>query len=95
MHLKLGTLVAALVFATPPAIAQDLPTDQLDRHADTVRQRMLVQSTVGRSVARRNGGGATANQAAACAKKAQFRSQYGAGHPKVQQLYSLCRSVGL
>lgn len=93
MNLKLGTLMAVLVLATP-AIAQDLPTDQLDRHADTVRQRMLVDSTVGRGVARRNGG-ATANQAAACARKAQFRSQYGAGHPKVQRLYSLCRSVGL
>ncbi|WP_217806641.1 hypothetical protein [Novosphingobium sp. B1] len=36
----------------------------------------------------------TPGQAAACAKKAEFRREFGAGNPKVQRLYGLCRSIG-
>jgi hypothetical protein len=87
----------ALILTTSSTFAQDLPTDQLDGHAEVVRQDMLLKSTVRRpqppvgDSAKR----ATPQQAAACAKKAQFRSQYGADHPKVQKLFGLCRDVGL
>jgi hypothetical protein len=98
MKIKLAAAVAIFVLATPPVVAQDLPTDQLDRHAETVRQDMLLKSTLRHSTARQNARSTprvTTSQAAACAKKAQFRSEHGAGHPKVQKLYGLCRRVGL
>lgn len=96
MMIKPWTASIALVLAMPPAFAQDLPTDQLERHADVVRQDMLLKSTLGQNPARQNdrAAAATPRQAAACAKKAQFRKQYGADHPKVRKLYGLCRSVG-
>lgn len=97
MKMRYAAMGIALMLATP-ALAQDLPTDQLDRHAEVVRQDMLVRSTVGRSVARQNGrtaSRATPSQVATCAKKAQFRAQYGAANPKVRRLYSLCRGRGL
>ncbi len=89
-------IIPVLILTTSAAFAQDLPTDQLERHAEVVRQDMLLKSTVRRN--EKPGGAAkraTPRQAAACAKKARFRSEYGASHPKVQKLYGLCRSVGL
>lgn len=96
MTIRLAVTIFALVSATP-AIAQDLPTDQLERHAEVVRQDMLLQSTLRHSRARQNDRAvrATPQQAAVCAKKAQFRKQYGADNPKVQKLYGLCRNIGL
>ena len=97
MRAKLCAAIAGLAIATPPVLAQDLPTDQLERHADVVRQDTHLRSTLRHSQARQNNRSqrASPQQAAACAKKAQFRSEYGADHPKVQKLYDLCRSVGL
>lgn len=97
MTIKLCAAATALLLAMPPAFAQDLPTDQLERHAEVVRQDMLLKSTLRHSRARQNerAAAATPRQAAACAKKAQFRKQYGADHPKVQKLYGLCRDIGL
>lgn len=97
MRGRLRAAIAVLAIATSPAVAQDLPTDQLERHAGVVRQDALLKSTLRHSTARQNNRvhGATPHQAAACAKKAQFRSEYGADHPKVKKLYSLCRSAGL
>ena len=83
------------IAAAVPATAQDLPTDQLERHADTVRQGNLVRQTVGRQAYARSSGRSTPAQARACAKKGELRAQYGADNPKVQRLYNLCRSVGL
>lgn len=97
--MSLRMFMAAITLAlASPAVAQDLPTDQLERHAEVVRQDMLVRSTVGRSAARQNGrtaSRATPSQIAICAKKTQFRAQYGAANPKVRRLYSLCRGRGL
>lgn len=94
-HVRIA--IFALTLITPPAFAQDLPTDQLERHAEVVRQDMLVKSTVGRNRPSDAHGSrrATPRQAAVCAKKDQFRGQYGADHPKVKKLYDLCRTIGL
>lgn len=72
-----------------------LPTDQLERHADVVRQGNLLRSTLHPPTRKTSPGLATAGQRAACAKKAQFRSQYGPDHPKVKKLYALCHDVEL
>ncbi|MGK6319720.1 hypothetical protein [Sphingomonas sp. DT-204] len=98
MNIKLWTVAMAITLAAPAIGAQDLPTDQLERHADVVRQDMLLKSTLRHSRARqagRSANRATPSQVAACAKKAQFRAQYGADHAKVKKLYALCRAVGL
>lgn len=100
MTIKPWTAVLVLLpalAAAAPTVAQDLPTDQIERHADVVRQDMLLKSTLRQSGTRQteHTTRATPRQAAACAKKAEFRRQYGASHPKVRQLYGLCRNVGL
>jgi hypothetical protein len=97
MSIKPWTAVVALAFVAQPAVAQDLPTDQLERHADVVREDMLLKSTLRHSQARRNerAAQATPRQKAVCAKKDEFRQQYGADDPKVQKLYGLCRNIGL
>ena len=91
---KRWAVLAALIF-TAPVAAQDLPTDQLERHADVVRQDMLLKSTMGNGPAHRNDRArrATPQQVAACSNKARFRSEYGANHPKVRKPYDLCRSI--
>lgn len=49
--------------------------------------------------ARRNGvrsrSGVTQAQINGCAQKSRFRAEYGADHPKIKRLYSLCRGLGL
>ncbi|HJS09697.1 hypothetical protein [Sphingopyxis sp.] len=94
---KSWTALIALALAAPPALAQDLPTDLLERHADVVRQDMLLKSTLRHSRAhqKESAAQATPRQKAACAKKAEFRGQYGADHPKVRKLHGLCRNIGL
>jgi hypothetical protein len=94
MKIRMLTATTPFLLAALPAMAQDLPTDQLERHADVVRQDSHLRSSLKHSMARQTGR-ATPRQAAACAKKAQFRKEHGAEHPKVQKLYDLCRSVGL
>jgi hypothetical protein len=86
---------ALLAITSPSASAQDFPTDQLERHADVVRQDNLLRSTLQSSPRKISPGVATAQQQAACRRKTQFRRQYGADHPKVRKLYALCLSVGL
>lgn len=95
MNIKPWTAVAALVFAASPAAAQDLPTNQLEQHADVVRQDTLLRSTLRHSRARQNGATRpTARQAEACANRARFRQEYGADHPQVRKLNSLCARAG-
>ena len=89
MTIQRWAAVAAFLF-TAPVAAQDLPTDQLERHADVVRQDMLLKSTLRNDRTRR----ATPEKIAACSNKARFRSEHGADHPKVRKLYELCRSIG-
>ncbi|KAI1691477.1 hypothetical protein DdX_21858 [Ditylenchus destructor] len=64
-----------LILAAPPVAAQDLPTDQLDRHADTVRQNSVLRSNLRQSYARQNARNVNraSSQAAACANRARFR----------------------
>jgi hypothetical protein len=84
------TAAVAAFLLTAPVAAQDLPTDQVERHADVVRQDMLLKSTLRNDHTRR----ATPKQVAACSNKARFRSEHGADDPKVRKLYELCRSIG-
>jgi hypothetical protein len=96
MKIRLG-IIAALLIATPPVVAQDLPTDQLERHADVVRQDSLLRSNLRQSRARQNRGSASraaANQAIACANRARFSREYGANHPQVRRLHALCARAG-
>ena len=90
------TLIVALFAITlPPVGAQELPADQLERHADVVRQDNLLRSTLRPPTRKTSLGLATAQQRASCGKKTHFSSQYGPGHPKVKKLYALCRGIGL
>ena len=95
MTIQRWAAVAAFLF-TAPVAAQDLPTDQLERHADVVRQDMLLKSTLRTDPARRDDRArrATPEKIAACSNKARFRSEHGADHPKVRKLYELCRRIG-
>ena len=66
-------LIGALLAITSPfASAQDLPTDQLERHADVVRQDNLLRSTLRSPARKTNPGPATAQQQAACRNKTQL-----------------------
>ena len=91
--LKVAVLLVVLV--TAPAVhAQD--------YTGNVNPSAWVGPTVMHGAinaqARRNGArsrsGVTAQQASACANKSRFRVEYGADHPKVERLYSLCRGIG-
>lgn len=96
MTIKACSIAMALILTTPPVVAQDLPTDQLDRHAETVRHNSVLRSNLRQSYARQNGRNVnrTSSQAAACANRARFSQQYGADHPKVRKLHALCASAG-
>ncbi len=59
----------------------------------------LAQDHVRWSESQRAGGGTSprarsARQASACGNLPNFRSQYGANHPKVVRLAQLCRRAG-
>lgn len=86
--------IAGILF-TSGAAAQDVPTDQLDRHAEVVRDDALLRSSLRHSRARQNARRPTPQQAAACANRARFAREYGASHPKVRKLYALCARSGL
>lgn len=96
MTVKACSIAMFLILAAPPIAAQDLPTDQLDRHADTVRQNSVLRSNLRQSYARQNGRNVNraSSQAAACANRARFSREYGADHPKVRQLHALCARAG-
>lgn len=96
MIIKACSIAVALVLAGTPAGAQDLPTDQLDRHAETVRHNSVLRSNLRQSYARQNGRNVnrSSSQAAACANRARFSRQYGADHPKVRKLHALCARAG-
>lgn len=88
-------MIAFTLIAAGGASAQDLPTTQMADHAQVMRQDTLTRSLLRQN---RNGHSSrrpTAAQSRACATKQRFRSQLGADHPKVMQLYGLCRRVGL
>ena len=95
MRIKACSIAMALALAGTPAVAQDLPTDQLDRHAETVRHNSVLRSNLRQSHARQNGNvNRTSSKAAACANRARFSHEYGANHPKVRQLHALCARAG-
>jgi hypothetical protein len=93
--MALSTALGIALSAVPLA-AQDAPLVDFNGALNDARvtDRMVRQ-------AQRRGNGpestkyATPGQAAACAKKAAFRDQFGANHGKVRKLYELCRGVGL
>lgn len=98
---------AAAVFlsASPP---QDLPTNQLEQHADVVRQRTLDDALTTRNrtrpnapdgaAARRSGETPaieqTPERARACANRERFAAEHGRNHPQVRRLYALCAQAG-
>lgn len=84
---------AALFLAAAPAYAQ-YQTDQLERHADVVRQGILVDKTVNRN---RNGAarqGISPKSQAICASKHRMAARLGRSHPRVRRLYGLCAQAG-
>lgn len=90
----LGALFVVLL--ATPAVAQDY-TGNVNPSAWSGPMVMhgAINAQARRDAARRSERGITRAQASACARKAQFRSEYGEDHAKVRQLYSLCRGVGL
>lgn len=89
-------LILPALLITVPAAAQDLSpvisTTEVAR-GQVVSATMMQHS---KRIAQRNASSrrGTPGQIAACANKADFREDYGADHPKVQKLYSLCRGIG-
>lgn len=84
-------IIAIASIATSATWAQDLspaldPVQLGQGHVMSA----AIRAQASRSVRR----GATAQQIASCAQKARFRAEYGADHPKIRRLYSLCRSIG-
>ena len=86
-------VVAALTPAASVAVAQDLPTTQLQDHAQVVRQGILVRSLLKRRSARSTMLSPQAR--ATCANKGRAAAKFGMGDPKVRRLYALCARVGL
>ena len=83
------------ILLAPATAAQDLPTDQLDRHAEVVRDDALLRSSLRHSRARQTVRRATPQQVAACANRARFVREHGASHPKVRKLQAFCARSGL
>lgn len=90
-----SSALIGLVFASPaPAAAQDAGgVFDMGQLTTTLATDHVTQSE--RARAGRRPSRATGKQAAACAQKGRFRSEYGANHPQVRRLYGLCRGVGL
>ncbi|WP_404334995.1 hypothetical protein AB2M62_14940 [Sphingomonas sp. MMS12-HWE2-04] len=86
----------ALMLPAPAAVAQDLDTSQLQQRADMERNRVLVRSTLRQKQRADAGRRMSRNQAQAnaCANRGRFAQQYGANHPKVLKLQSLCARAG-
>lgn len=93
-----GSIALVLIapFVAMPAIAQDY-TGNVNPSAWSGPMVMhgSINAQARRNAARRSDRGVTRAQASACSQKARFRSEYGKNHPKVRQLYRLCRGVGL
>lgn len=89
------TIVLPALLMAIPAAAQDIsPVIDLGE----VSRGQVVGATMGAHARRIEGRSssrrATPGQIQACSQKSQFRAEYGADHPKVQRLYSLCRGIG-
>jgi hypothetical protein len=91
-----GLLFAALMLIAAPiaGAGQDLPTTQVEDHGGVVLQDSTTRRLVNRGGPRQVRK-PTAAQRSACAAKARFRAQHGAGDVRVRRLYALCRGVGL
>ena len=93
-----GTMTDRTVrpFLGTSALAQDMPTiDYNGALSDARDTGRMVRRAQGRQVRHAQGrGSVTRSQAAACARKREFRQQYGTSNIRVQRFYSLCRSVG-
>lgn len=93
---SIGFKVAtALILLTSTAIAQDLPTNQLEHHAQVVRQDMLTRSLLTQRNGRNRSAASFSPEArAGCANKRSAASNLGPDHPKVRRLYALCAQAG-
>lgn len=91
--LRKAIVMAATTLATSMAVGQDIPTTQLDDHAQVVRQDMLTRSLLKRRTARSTG--VSPEAPATCAHKGRAAANFGANHLKVRRLYALCARVGL
>lgn len=84
-----GTVASILLASS--AIAQDLPTTQLEDHAQVVRQDALTRALLRQRQSRARSSGTLSPEArAACANKKRAAANLGWGHPKVRRLYALC-----
>lgn len=100
--LRTALIALAMIVPTGSAAAQDIAPvispsqaaegafhrSRMGAQAKAMRDRKALRSASSQ-------GSPTAFQRQACANRPMFREQYGADHPKVQQLNSLCASVGL
>lgn len=89
-------IAAATLLVATPGIAQDIaPVFDLP----TMARGQVISSTAKaqarRSGHRDNNGGVPTVSRANCANKARARARLGAGHPGVQQLYSICNRQGM
>lgn len=89
----------AISFAVSAATAQDLPTDQLERHGEVVMHGVLLDKTIdrGRTTVRQSRGdgyGSRAHARATCQNKGRAAANLEIDHPKVRQLYRLCAQAG-
>jgi len=100
----LRTIVFALAIIIPAGsvAAQDIsPVISPGQAAEGAYYRSMMEAQAARD-RQRNGqarvaaapANATERQRQACANRPLFRQQYGANHPKVQQLEALCRQAG-
>lgn len=96
-YLMALSLCTCMIAGAVPAWAQDLDTTQMQQHADTIRQGILVDKTVRRG---NTGKPAMTYEAkrerakATCANKGRAAALHGRNDPKVSQLYDLCAQLG-
>lgn len=96
------TALAALAFLLPTAAAAQgvAPVITPGQAAEGIFARSVAEGQARKLRERQGGSNAAirpnsrAFQARACANRPMFRRQYGADHPKVQELERLCTKAG-
>lgn len=88
MRIALALAVASCLSTAGFAQVYDLPE---------LARGQVISATAHGHAARiaRQRRGPTSGQVEACRQKSRFRAEYGASHPKVRQLYRLCRGIGM
>lgn len=91
--IALALLLPASILPGSAATAQDIaPVISPGQAAEGIYHRSVAQGLARRI--REGRSGATAQQARACASRPALRAKYGADHPKILKLESLCEQAG-